>query len=72
MRERYFFICKDIKKYTEGVALSGMQDLIRTYLWRDQQMAPKGQGRKTEISQAKGQSMSKYVFAMHIQGSSLY
>jgi hypothetical protein len=34
------------REYTEGVKLSGNRDLIRTDLWRDHCLAPKGQGRK--------------------------
>jgi len=45
------------KKYTVGVALSGKKDLSRTDLWRDLLKAPKGQGLKAIISQAKGQSI---------------
>jgi len=31
-----------MQKGTEGVALSGIEDFIRTDLWRDHFMAPKG------------------------------
>lgn len=50
-------------KGTEGVALSGTKDFIRTDLWRDHLIGAEGAIRVTpSISQAKGQSMQYNIF----------
>jgi len=57
------FFCT--QKGTEGVALSGIKDFIRTDLWRDHFYGAEGAIRVFPlISQAKGQSMHKLIVSI--------